>query len=107
VILYIAGPMTGLPEFNFPAFHKAEDRLCAVGFEVLNPARNDEPSPPTWENWMRLALAQVVRADGVALLRGWEKSKGAQLEVRVAQALGIETFSVDIWVRDLSHLASP
>lgn len=106
MILYIAGPMTGLPDNNYPAFDRAERRLREMGFDVLNPARNEAPSLPTWENWMRLALAQVIQADGVALLAGWERSRGAKLEVRVAQALGIETFSVDIWVRDLSHLAT-
>jgi hypothetical protein len=40
---YIAGPMTGLPEFNFPAFHAAAASLRARGFEVENPAQRPLP----------------------------------------------------------------
>ena len=38
--IYIAGPMTGLPDSNYPAFHAAEARLQALGHEPHNPARN-------------------------------------------------------------------
>ena len=36
--IYCAGPMTGLPELNFPAFHAEAARLRAFGYEVINPA---------------------------------------------------------------------
>ena len=39
--IYIAGPMRGYPEFNFPAFYAAEERLRARGHAVFNPARRD------------------------------------------------------------------
>ena len=44
--VYIAGPMTGLPDFNYPAFNAAAAKLRALGLEVLNPAEN--PPPPLW-----------------------------------------------------------
>ena len=38
--IYIAGPMTGHAEHNFPAFHAAAKRLHEAGWEVVNPADN-------------------------------------------------------------------
>ncbi|MCY1527250.1 hypothetical protein D9M68_623110 [compost metagenome] len=38
--IYLAGPMTGLPEFNYPAFHAEAARLRALGYQVENPAEN-------------------------------------------------------------------
>ncbi|MGB3485339.1 MAG: DUF4406 domain-containing protein [Mycobacterium sp.] len=39
--IYVAGPMRGIPEFNFPAFHAAAAKLRADGHHVFNPAERD------------------------------------------------------------------
>ena len=85
--LYIAGPMTGIPDLNFPLFHAAAARLRALGFDIVNPAENRAPPSGLWQDYMRLALAQLVRCDGVAVLPGWDDSRGASLEVHIAKAL--------------------
>lgn len=87
--IYIAGPMTGLPEFNYPAFHTAAAQLRALGHEVFNPAENPAPACGTWEGYMRLALAQLVQCDAIALLPGWETSRGAKIEASLAADLGM------------------
>lgn len=84
--VYIAGPMTGLPEFNRPAFLAAEKAIAKEGFHVLNPAHNKSND---WNGYMRLALNQLVDADIVFFLRGWRNSKGASLEHKIAEELGI------------------
>lgn len=40
--LYIAGPMSGLPQFNFPAFYAAAEALRAQGYDVVSPAELDD-----------------------------------------------------------------
>jgi len=85
--VYIAGPMTGLPDFNYPAFHAEAARLHALGYAPANPARN--PEQATWLDYMRVAIRQMVTCDAVALLPGWQQSRGASIEYSIAIALGI------------------
>lgn len=94
-VLYIAGPMTGKPFNNYPAFDAAEDVLTKKGFVVENPANNPGS---TWEDFLRASLVQIARSDGVALLPGWSESRGACLEVHVASVLSMPIRTVDEWV---------
>lgn len=84
---YIAGPMTGLPDFNYPAFNAVADSLRAEGVKVLNPAENPEPPCKSWNGYMRMALAQLIQCDTVVLLPGWEDSRGARIEAHLAEQL--------------------
>lgn len=54
--LYIAGPMTGLPEFNYPAFMDAERRLIAAGYEIENPAAPGQVDGWTWQDYMKRGI---------------------------------------------------
>lgn len=100
--LYIAGPMTGLPEFNYPAFYKAEEQLGAAGYEIENPARNelkDRPlGEPMWLSFMRMSLVQISTVDGMALLDGWASSSGATLEAHIGRGLKLPVLYLDDWL---------
>ena len=97
--LYIAGPMTGLPEFNYPAFFAAAEQLLAAGFDVLNPARKEgREGCESWLDFMRAALRDLADCDGIAMLPGWADSRGAEIEVRTAATLGLPTAPVDVWL---------
>lgn len=88
--LYLAGPMTGAPDFNYPAFNEAAVQLRAQDFEVVNPAENfDGDQSLGWSTYLRLAVRQVTECDAVALLPGWEGSRGARLELSIAISLGL------------------
>jgi hypothetical protein len=101
--VYIAGPMSGYKDWNFPAFFEAERQLLALGYEVINPAHNDgatvqealesagSPDRPNnmWAWYMRRDLPHVMEVDALCVLPGWQNSKGAKLEVHVATAIGI------------------
>ena len=94
--LYIAGPMSGLPDFNYPAFHAAEAQLKALGHETLNPANNAPQD--CWEGYMRAGIAQVIQADGIAYLPGSEGSRGARLELHIAAELSLDVRPLDEWL---------
>ncbi|MCM2543893.1 DUF4406 domain-containing protein [Burkholderia glumae] len=87
--LYIAGPMSGIAELNFPAFHAEAARLRAVGFEIVNPAEINSDTSGSWIDCMRADIKQLVDCDGIALLDGWEQSKGAMVEQTLARGLGL------------------
>jgi hypothetical protein len=93
--LYLAGPMTGIPDLNFPAFHAAAARLRASGHDVVNPAEINSDPNAKWVDCMRQDIAQLVTCHGIALLPGWEKSKGARLERHIANQLGMAEIFVD------------
>ena len=93
--IYIAGPMTGMPEHNFPAFHSAAQRLRRAGWDVVNPAENfsgrtDLPRA----DYMRADVAALVECDAIALLPGWEDSRGAKVEYLLAREMGLKTIDV-------------
>lgn len=95
--------MSGLPEFNYPAFNAAAAMLRGLGYDVLNPvdAEQHNPTPgvpQAWDWYMRHALRMVLNADAIALLPGWENSRGATVEVYIANALGMETQLLEHWV---------
>ena len=112
--VYLAGPMRGIPHFNFPAFHRMALSLRGLGHEVFSPAGRDnarlgvdisednttgDPTQAAIQHGfsLREALAEdlqwiCLHAEVVAALPGWVKSKGARAEIAVAEALGLEVW---------------
>lgn len=110
--IYLAGSMRGHPEFNFPAFHAAAAKLRAAGHFVFSPAERDNERHGTDISKgnvngdeslaanqhgfdLRVALGEdlafiCAHAEAIALLPGWENSKGAKAEHATADALGLE-----------------
>lgn len=87
--VYLAGKMRGVPMCNFPAFLAAAANLRERGYEVFNPAEKDladgfDPSndePRELSYYLAVDLPEVLRADGVVLLPGWETSDGCMAEI--------------------------
>ncbi len=99
--VYIAGPMSNMPDLNYPAFNAAAAMLRAAGHEVLNPAENPAPPCGTWLAYMRMAVAQIAQSDRLVMLPGWEKSRGARVEFSLALGLGLEIMT---WAEVLRKL---
>ncbi|WP_035463401.1 DUF4406 domain-containing protein [Alicyclobacillus macrosporangiidus] len=91
--LYLSGPMTGLADFNHPAFREAAAVLREQGHVVVSPAELPGDKCDPWEVWMRKALTMLLTCEAVAFLPGWQASRGATLEHHVAQALGMQRFA--------------
>ena len=94
-LIYLAGPMSGLTDYNYPAFNEAAASLRARGFDVENPAENAAPTCGSWAGYMRLAITQMLACDCVALLPYWYASKGAQIERMLAKELGMPCYMAD------------
>jgi hypothetical protein len=100
--------MTGVPQFNIPAFDAAAEALRADGFDVVSPAELDDPetraislaSPDgaiatlethnkTWGDFLSRDV-KLLADDGIEaiyVLPGWESSRGARLETFVGAAM--------------------
>lgn len=93
--IYLAGPMRGYPEHNFPEFHRVAALLRDTGHEVFNPAENDaDRASRGLTTTIRDVLGDDLKwicahADAVAVLDGWIHSMGARAEVATAKALDL------------------
>lgn len=121
--VYLAGPMSGIPQFNFPEFFRVAKLLRESGYEVVSPAEEDykhgvgqvaEKSidgDPTKlaESWGTI-LARDVRLiaddgiEGIVFLPGWEKSRGARLEASVGLLCGLKFYRWDADAQEMSSL---
>lgn len=116
--IYIAGPMRGLPEFNFPAFDTAEALLTEHGYQPINPAQHDRDGGFDAKGMtghedltarqdfdireaLKWDLEQVAHVDAVAVLPGWENSSGARAEVALAHAIGTPVYPLLALASDL------
>lgn len=108
--VYVAGPMTGIPQMNFPAFDDAAEKLRSLGYDVVSPAELDDPADreaalasedghmadyaedKTWGDFLardvKLLADQGIEA--IVCLPGWQNSKGARLETFVGRLCGVE-----------------
>lgn len=85
---YIAGPMTGYPEFNRSAFMAEAQRQTDKGHIVLNPAI--WPDGLTQAEYMQLDIAMVIVAERTVMLPNWRDSAGACSAHALATKLGHE-----------------
>jgi hypothetical protein len=104
--VYISGPMTGIADLNFPAFNLAAAMLRQKGVEAVNPAEVNPDSAMPWEQCMRADIKALCDCDTIALLPGWERSRGAHLEVHIAHRLGMRVVALGDLVAELRLAAS-
>ena len=90
--IYISGPMTvDLDNFD-QHFQDVEDALSKLGWAPVNPAKDktvDFPESVRWTNnawkeYIKRDVDLVSQCDAICLIKGWEKSKGAMVELVTA-----------------------
>ncbi len=92
--LYLAGPMSGYSQHNFPLFDRVTAQLREQGFEVFNPAENfdgDVRRPRAF--YMQLDIPALIESQAIVVLPGWRESRGANLEVWLALDMGIPLYA--------------
>jgi hypothetical protein len=89
--------MTGIKDFNFPAFMDAEVVVRAKypDAEIVNPARLDEGADKSWEWYLRRDVRLVLDCTHLVMLPGWRSSRGARLEHHVASELSLEILELE------------
>jgi len=85
-IIYIAGPMSGIKNFNRPLFNMVASELTEQGHSALNPATL--PDGLSQGQYMQICLPMVAVADELVMLPGWEQSEGAYIEFLLAKKSG-------------------
>lgn len=100
--VYLAGPMSGIASYNIPAFAGAAAALRARGWDVFAPHENGLESNHTWYAHMRVDIAALTTCGRMALLPGWEKSRGAVLEHHIARMLGMHVRPVSNYLGELA-----
>lgn len=91
LVYYLAGPMSGIEDHNYPAFERACSDLRERGFSVVSPHEtipNADGKIP-WEVCLRDDVQTLSKCQGIILLPGWSASRGARLEISIAINLGM------------------
>jgi len=107
--VYIAGPMSGIKDFNFPAFASVTKEFRDAGWIVCNPAEKDiedhgeekfkgngdieeaEAKGFDLRDALKYDLGWICdNATAIVMLPGWERSYGAKAEHALAVALKLE-----------------
>ena len=77
---YLSGAMSGVKDLNFPLFHATAAALRARGLTVVNPAEVCPDKEMPWAECMDRDLVAMETCTAIALLPGWQDSRGANRE---------------------------
>lgn len=85
--VYISGRITGTNDF-MERFKEVEDRLTGEGMSVINPAHANSymPKDTTYEEYMKVSFCLLDMCEAIYMMKGWEKSCGANREYGYAFA---------------------
>ncbi len=90
----IIGKVTGLDRATcVEKFQKTQDKLEAMGYEVINPVTL-VPETDTWQEAMRTCILHLLTADAVAVQPDWYDSQGARTEYMLASTLRIKMIRI-------------
>lgn len=88
--VYIAGPMTGIDDYNFPAFNAAARAWREAGWDVFNPAEefSGDTSLP-YRAYVEHDMKALRSCQAIALLDGWDGpgARGSVWEREIARTV--------------------
>jgi hypothetical protein len=84
--------MTGIKDFNYPEFHRVTKGLRDAGHKVVNPVEicAHLPDGSEWQDYMDICIPAIEDCKKIYLLKGWEGSRGAKLELKKAIEMNLE-----------------
>lgn len=85
---YLSGAVSNDPFFRLK-FNYAEHQLKRMGFKVLNPVKGEKDGK-AWDYYLRKDIRKLTKCGGIILMDDWFESKGARLEKKVAEELGMK-----------------
>jgi hypothetical protein len=87
--IYISGKITGIEDDARVNFEIAENIIRAMGHEPVNPFKLRHKKDATWEDYMRKDIRELTKCDAIWMLPDWKESKGAKIEMQLADNLKI------------------
>ncbi len=91
--IYISGAVTGTDDYR-ERFEKAEERLTIRGYSVVNPVKVNGmlPQDTTYDDYMKMSICMLGTCDSIYMLKGYEDSNGANVELAMAEELGLQIY---------------
>lgn len=90
--IYLSGRITGKDiELVKLCFESAETRFVSQGHEVVNPLKIEHNHDKSWESYMKADIAELLKCDAIYMIGDWYKSRGAMLELNIANELKLKT----------------
>lgn len=86
--------MTGQPDLNRPLFNSVALALRMAGWDAVNPVELNPCDSAAWADCMRKDIVALMGCDSIVMLPGWEKSRGATIEYRLAADLGMTAYTL-------------
>ena len=103
--VYIAGPMRGIKNDNHEEFDRIEKMWKEAGHIPVSPAYmaralgkgngNFESDDAFMRQVMIIDTVVICNCDAIALMKGWETSRGATMELALAQSIGLEVYMAE------------
>jgi len=106
MIVYICGPITGIPNLNREAFEAAQSKLLEAGHHPLNPhvicrdivAMHTGSPEELWTRCMKRDITELLKAEAIVLLDKWWMSRGCNVEISLAKKLGIPIYELEKFI---------
>ena len=98
--VFLSGPMTGYPGYNFQRFNLAEKQLADAGIECVNPVNICKKykkehvlaDKAVFDKMITEQQEAERKCDAILLLDGWQMSKGVRLELKTALEMDMQIF---------------
>jgi hypothetical protein len=100
VKVYISGPIEKDPD-HAEKFAAAFVEISRAGHNPVSPVDTGRAlkyrmgREPTWQEYMREDIKALMDCDGIFMLDGWNRSKGARVEKELAEELEIKQITLE------------